>query len=435
MKNRIYIAFIFLLTAFAVSCDDHEMDEFTGPYRINLAGPEHVAPGDEEEYTIGDISNPESYTWTVTGPATITSGTSGNTVTLEFTEVGDVTLVVTNGRDTREYNITVENVEPAVTTTYNERSLYRGGVMDTVSLVLRNGVSDTVFFNFATPLAKDPELLMNEDISDFMSGSLGDLIKVDAQNYYAIYTAGEGNGTPRAMFRNIIATPTFGSDTLDSVMVQLYRVDNVLPVADVSYSEDLVNDSTVVTVTVNFSEEVTFSDRADSALYVTFSGAGVEAQRDTLVQSADDPLVYTYEYTVNGEGNGEVDVELDNIMDLAGHPLTLVNYESDLIVDNETPEVLLGNATAGDGAAVIIFSSDEAGTGMYLILESDDEAPEDAEAFMEMQGVASGSLNLNAVTPARTSVGLAAGEYVVYYMAQDRAGNYSDITSSTLVID
>ncbi|AHM62439.1 hypothetical protein D770_20950 [Flammeovirgaceae bacterium 311] len=424
MKNRIYIAFIFLLTAFAVSCEDYEMDEFTGPYRLNLAGPEHVAPGDEEEYTIGDIANPESYNWTVTGPATITSGTTGNTVTVAFQEqVGDVTLSVTNGRDSRDYHITVENVEPAVSTSYNPAGY--GALM--------SGASDTVFFSFDAPLAKDPDLLMNEDISEFMSGSLGELIKVDAQNYYAIYTAGEGNGTPQAMFRNIIAASTYGSDTLDSVMVQLYRVDNIAPVADVSYSEQLVNDSTVVTVTVTFSEAVTFANRADSALYVTFSGAGVETERDTLVQSSDDPLVYTYEYTVNGEGNGTVDVEFENIMDQAGNPLTIVNYESELMVDNFRP-VVLGTAMANGSSAIISISANEAATGMYLILDSEEDAPEDAEAFMEMSGVASGSLELNAITPKRTTVGLTSGEYVVYFLAQDRAGNYSTIQDTSLTI-
>jgi hypothetical protein len=427
MKNRIYIAFIFLLTAFAVSCEDYEMDEFTGPYRLSLAGPESVAPGDVEEYTIGDIDNPESYNWTVTGPATITSGTTGNTVTVAFQEqVGDVTLSVTNGRDSRDYHITVENVEPEVSTSYNPAGY--GALM--------GGASDTVFFSFAAPLARDPELLMNEDISEFMSGTLGDLIKVDAQNYYAIYTAGEGNGTPEAMFRNIIAASTYGSDTLDSVMVQLYRVDNVAPVADVSYSEQVVNDSTVVTVTVTFSEAVTFADRTepDSALYVTFSGAGVEAQRDTLVQSEDDPLVYTYEYTVNGEGNGMVDVDFENIMDLAGHPLTIVNYESGLMVDNFMP-VVSGTATDQGSSALISISANEAGTGMYLVLKSSEAAPEDAEAFMEMSGVASGSLNLSAIVASKTTVGLPSGSYKVYYMAQDRAGNYSNITSSMLTIN
>lgn len=427
MKNKFNILLL-LLGVLVSACDDDDA-VFTGPSNLIVAGTHGVTPGDVEEYTLRDINNPESYTWAIEGPAEIVGSATGSSVTVEFQSVGDVILTVTNGEDNGKVVIGVNNVEPAVTTTLNGTG------------ILREGVVDTVFFEFDSPLSKDPTISMVVDSSEFnggdpiISGSLGELIKVDAQNYYAIYTAGTEEGISEGFLPQLIATEIYGADTIDSVYVQLYEVDNTDPITDLSYSQNKANDSTEVTITATFSEPITYANPEDSAIYISFSGGGVAAATDTL-QPTDDPLVYTYQYKVNGEGSGAVNVDISNAADLAGNPLAVINNAGELVIDNMAPVLILGNATDdGDYATIQIVSAEKA-TGMYLVLEAGETAPANTEEFMDSEAnVASGSLELEANNGKKAIEILPSGSYEVYFLLQDEAGNYTGITSDSLIMD
>lgn len=428
MKNKINI--ILLLLAVSIFACEEDEQVFSGPSDLIVSGTHGVEPGDLEEYSLGDILNPESYTWQVEGPAEFVGDASGGKISLDFTKVGDVILTVSNGRDSGKVRISVENVEPEVTTTLNGEG------------VLRSGMSDTVFFKFDADLLQDPTITIATDSSAFsadgeafVSGALGDLKKVDDRNYYIIYTAGDGNGTPEGYIPEIFASEIYGADTLDSVYVQLYRVDNIDPIADLSYSKNRVNDSTEVTVTATFSEPITYANPEDSAIYISFSGAGVEVASDTL-KATSNPLVYTYDYIVNGEGSGKVNIDISNAVDLAGNALAAINNERELVIDNLTPVLILGNASDDGNFATIQMVSSEKATGWYLILKDGEDAPTTPEEFMELEAfVASGTLELMANDGKKVLELLDSGSYDVYFMVQDEAGNYADITAVDLVMD
>lgn len=408
-----------LITAVLFTACGDDDSTFNGPFRLNIAGPSEVRPESTEEYTIGDFTNPGSYTWTVSGPATINGSASGNTISVTFGEVGDVVITVTNGTDNGTYAVEVAETEPTV-----EVELRGTGV-------LRNGEKDTVFFNFNAPIVGTPTFAMNTTDSTqfnggnpFVSGSLSSLEMYDDQAdvYYAVYTAGTGNGTPEALFQDIKSTTTYGEVNIDSAFVQLYRVDNIAPIADISYSDDHVSDSTVVTVTVTFTEAVMFDytqATVDSAIYVSFDGAGVLSETDTL-QPTEDPNVFTYEYTVNGEGDGVVDVTLSNVVDLAGHQVALVNNSS-FTVDNTNPVILTKSAVdVGDYVELAITAS-ESGTASYMMVADGEDAPETDEDFGG--GLYSGTISANS----STELAIASGEYDVYFIVADKAGNVSAI--------
>jgi hypothetical protein len=196
-----------------------------------------------------------------------------------------------------------------------------------------------------------------------------------------------------------------------------------------------VNDSTEVTITATFSEPINYANLEDSAIYISFSGAGVEAASDTL-QPTSDPLVYTYQYIVNGEGSGTVDIDISNATDLAGNPLAVVNNASELKIDNMAPVLLIVIASDDGDYATIQVVSNEDGNGMYLILEGGDDAPTTTEEFMDIEeSVASGSVELMANNGKKVIEILETGNYDVYFLAQDVAGNYSQISSANLVMD
>ncbi|PRY13667.1 hypothetical protein CLV24_10537 [Pontibacter ummariensis] len=425
MKNNISLLLLSLFAVFFFTACEDDDDPFTGPYRVSILGPDTVAPESTEQFTIGNFLNPESYTWTVVdGPAEIVGSNTGATVDVRFTSVGDVTLSVTNGQETGTTTVEVENVAPAVTGSLNDTG------------VLASGMSDTVFFEFDAPVAEigsfgfntEDSTAFNEGGTPFVSGAIGDLVQVNDQLYYAVYTAGAGNGTSEVRFTDVVSTGTFGADTVETAYVQLYRVDNIAPVADLAYSTEVASEGSMVMVTTTFSEEVMSADPADSVLFIT-----VDGERDTLM-ATDDPLVYTYEYEV-GEGDGPIEVGLENVVDLAGNELAGVNNATELVLDNTGP-VVTGTATdAGSGASIAIGSS-EAGTAMYLVLNDGAAAPTNAEEFMDTQGVASRSVQISAGGGVRTvTQALAAGDYDVYFLARDEAGNFSAIETADLLMD
>lgn len=426
MKNHIYIIAMFL-ACLTLACDD-KTEEFKGPYSLVVTGSTTVAPGASETYRLAPYAKPETYTWTVAGPAQIVGATTGLVVKVKFMSVGKVTLTVTNGVDKEIIPITVEEVEPVATVTLNG------------SGVLKDNAKDTVFLSFPAPLVANPTIAMltsttpSEFIDDalaFQSGTLGPIVKIDASNYYAIYTAGTGNGTPEAIIKGMTSTSDFGSVTVDTTYIQLYRVDNVAPIANLSYSTTKVNDGTVVTVTATFSEPVTFKSSLDSAILISFSGAGVAAETDTL-QPTDNPLVYTYDYTVNGSGNGTITATLSNIVDLGRNDLATTINTTSLVVDNITPTVT-GLATDGGDFASLKITSTESGTTWYVIQKDGDPAPSGVGDFSG--GVASGSAPVDAATQITLASILASGTYDVYFISQDETGNYSSITTVPLVMN
>ncbi|MBL6449781.1 hypothetical protein JMN32_25950 [Fulvivirga sp. 29W222] len=430
MKNKLSIFILSLITAVLFTACGDDDSTFNGPFRLNIAGSSEVRPESTHEYTIGDFTSADSYTWTVSGPATVSGSATGNTVSITFGEVGDVVITVTNGTDTGTFGVEVANTEPTVSVSYNG-----GGT-------LRTGEADTVFFEFDAPLALDPSFAMNTTDSTqfnggtpFVSGSLGPLVKVDADSYYAIYTAGDGNGTSEALFQDIKSTATYGDVNIDSAFVKLYRVDNIAPVATIDYSPALAMDSTVITVTVTFSELVMAANPAvDSSLLISFANAGVATETDTLI-ATEDPLVYTYQYTLNGEGNGQVEVIVSNIADLAGNTSEISSYE--LVADNTAPGIdwyideFTGYAEVG--FILLGMGPAEAGTGYYAVFPSGAAAPASLEEFEN--GVVSGTKQINAGTYVIYNVPLEAGNYNIYFIGEDLAGNMSPISSDSFTVN
>ncbi|MTI20933.1 hypothetical protein E1176_07860 [Fulvivirga sp. RKSG066] len=402
------------------SCQEEEGNviDYTPGNALMISGPKSVEVGESKEYYLNMNIKADDYDWSIGSGATISENAANDAyVTVTFDAAGEYTLIVTKGDASGELKINVET-QPAVTVSYNGTG------------VLRNGVSDTVFFNFTTPLSGLPDFEVNTDSSGFYpgklaftSGTLGPLVEVDADSAYAIYTAGNGNGIPEALFQDITSNETFGSINVDSAFVQLYRVDNIAPIVDLSYSSLYANDSTVLKVTATFSEEVMPDNPTDTTLLIAFEGAGVEAETDTLV-ATEDPLVYTFDYTVNGDSTGTLNVSLENVVDLAGNEPGLVRNASAVTIDNDNPTLSFADAVdQGNGLVSISMSSDEVGTGYYLILADGADAPTKATEF-------DGDMTMS-VSPSLSTktINVAQGDYDVYYIVEDRAGNFGTIST------
>ncbi|WP_162428528.1 Ig-like domain-containing protein [Pontibacter pudoricolor] len=425
MRNKLSILLLSLFTVIMFSGCEDELESFDGPYQITIRGAASALPETTKTYSLGNIQNPENYTWTVEGPAQIVGATTGATVTVKFVSAGDVRINVTNGVDKGLKTVSAIEATADVTAKLTDTG------------VLRSGQSDTVFFNFAVPVEGMPtlELLDSDEETDFnkgepfLSGSIGELKKIDATHFFAIYTAGEGNGTPEAKLSNIKSTAAFGSKVIETEYVQLYRVDNIAPVANISYSTESVKTGSPVTITVTFSEPVMNADPKNKKLFMNLNGTGTSETVE--LKPTSNNRVYTYEFTPKTTSDGVITVSLNDIVDLAGNSLNGVNNATALSVDNVNP-VVTGTAVDAGNYASITLSSTEAGTVSYVILKTGSTAPT-AATFASTTGVAKGSVEITSANQQKIiAQDLAKGEYVVYFMAADKAGNTSAITSDAL---
>ena len=424
MKNKISIILLSLLTVFAFTACEEDQEIFDGPYRLTLGGPRSGLAGGTATYTLGDIQNPDSYTWTISDPsvAQFVGAGSGATVVVEFLSVGDFELSVTNGTDFRDISVEVEPIEPTPTVALDTA---------TSGIALSGGESGMVFLHFAGPVESIGSIEVTEDPTQFnegepfVSGSISDLQRIDENTFSAVYTAGEGNGTPEAAIYGITGTDASGGVTIDTAYVQLYRVDNEAPTADLTYSQNRARAGSDVTVTATFSEEV----MGERMISLTQNGVTETA----ALEATDDPLVYTYTYTAR-EGEGTVNVELTETTDFAGNEVAAVTNANRLVIDNTAP-VVEGVATDNGNVATIGVFSTEAGTARYLVLEEGDAAPASVEEFMANEGGVAGALSVVGNRFEYTDVILSSGLYDVYFLAEDEAGNFSDIASTVLVMD
>lgn len=437
-----------LLAIFAIACSEDDAN-FNGPYRLNIVGSGEVRPETSgEEYTIGDFTNPGDYTWSVDGPASIAGSATGNTIIVDFQGVGNVTISVTNGSDANgSMTVVVADTEPTVTAILNGTG------------VLRSGQTDTVFFEFDTPIEGMPTFAVNTDSSGFVndvafqSGTLGAL-QNDNGTFYAIYTAGDGDGTPEALFQDITSTSTYGSVNIDSAFVQLYRVDNIAPSADFEYSTRVVNDSSEVTFTVTFNEDVMAANPAmDSSLLISFYNGGPETgitpETDTL-EATEDPHVFTYTYTVYTEdgsaigpatGNGTLMVEITNVADLAGNAPNAI-ISSDVVIDNTPPDTDW-YADAYNGyveIGYVMFDPNfnpESGNVYYAIYPSGSltDPPTAEDVIDPTDAVEMGMREITDNTYTTWNVSLPAGDYDLYLIGKDPAGNWSDIISDSFTVN
>ena len=421
-----------------VSCGDD--DEFSGPYLMLIDGPTSVVPTEVESYAIlfEGYNNGDNASWTISGPGTIEGSATGEAITVSFQDEGEVTLNVSDGVNSGILVISVGSGDGEVTA-----DLENEGVIG--ESVLSSGQSDTVYLYFrgAVTSAIDVALLedtdssyFNEDKLAFSSGSLGDLTKVNDKTFYAIYTAGDGNGTPEALITGLSGSAAYASD---SAYFELFVVDNKAPEATFEYSDDHVADSTEVKITVTFSEPIMFANPSDTLYYISFNGGGVMSQTDTLM-ATDDELVYTFTYVTNGDSDGEIDIDLLNVVDYADNAPELIN--NTILADNTAPtlvfdddlltidNIVVTENISEDGNAAIEFAgTDETVVVYYSVTDEELDTPSAEDIIGE--GLISGSFEADEIysTTHRFAFTEEAGEYYVYVVLMDKSGLYSSVES------
>ena len=292
-----------------VSCQEEDDDRAFVPYRVAIGGPDKVAPGEAVIYYT-DAYGDETFTWGVPEGATLLDGAGTDSISVSFEagSSGDVTIQA-RGLDGRKF-VEVESAAPAATV-----------ALDTNTVALTQGASDTLFIEFDTDIATDPEvrLMPNDEVS---GGTISPLVKVDEDTYQVIYTAGTGNGTEKISVDNAVSTAFYGSLEMDTVVTfNLYEVDNTPATGRLLASGTPVYDSgSVVTLSAVFSEPLSTQD----SVQISITGL-TEAYVTDATMATEDGMTWTYDFQSDGEINELVTVSVSNVpTDPAGNPTEAV---------------------------------------------------------------------------------------------------------------
>lgn len=400
------------------SCND---DDASDPASYAIFGDREVSPLTTGTYTLHVSGVDATWTSSDTDVMTITS-TDASTAVVSFLKSGTVRLTATDGVRVGVVDITVDDGGTDVTVTYAGTGS------------LKSGASDTVFFTFPAALTEVPSLIMNEDTSGFTSGGVAafvssgsSLTSLSSYNgsdevFYAIYTAGSGDGQPEGLIESITLTDTYGGVTAENIYVELPVVDNTVPYAQIAFSQEVANDSTSVTITVTFSENVIpdYSYSPDSLIYINLSGGGVLDSTYSLTATSD-AKVWTLSYMTNGGGDGTLTASVDesSVTDYAGNEAYVPSATME--IDNTAPDP----ATAGE------FSVEVTGSVVEVTLSGDDTV----QWLYQTSGTDAPEVSdFDDASSEDDIFSLDEGTYDFYYIATDEAGNVSAVESVTGVV-
>ncbi|MEO9967272.1 MAG: hypothetical protein ABJF11_15845 [Reichenbachiella sp.] len=388
-----------LLLFIVVACDDDEgsntIDEV-----LYIDGPASVAPASTVTFTAAEAGG--DVTWTVTGDATV-SASSDLTADITFGAVGTATVSASGSGLTGTRTISIDGVAAEIS-----------GVTFTTASKINDGGTDVVTMTFAGPLASVPTVALT---GDFTAGTISELTEVAGSNmtqFEATVTGGSGNGQLNVAITGVTLTADYGGATAD-LEAAIHEVDNVAPFGALTLSTTDVNSGTAITFTMTLNEGA----RANGdAMIVDLTGAGTESTPiEVSLVASEDPAVWTGSYTIAGTDEGTLTAVLDaaTVVDMAGNAPTELEVNGSVNVDNTAPSPTL--TAAEDPAASRLVKITPSGDAvLWIWLAGNSQFVPESTADFEGEGQGTGKF---VASP---------GEYKLYYMEVDAAGNASAIS-------
>ena len=320
MKNILNISLLSLVVVFLSSCyDDKTNDSFA---RLYVSGPTGGAPLDKGTYSLGATEG--SITWSIdnTDVASISS-TSGTDAEVSYNKSGDFRITATVGDMSGWLDVTVSATSAGVSVEYDADG------------ALRADSTGTMTFVFDAPLSAAPKFHLDSTTIKSMVDSIGTLTKEAEDEYSLFMRGGTGDGTAHGLLLDVAVTEVYGSDVADTLVVELFRVDNTRPLMTENDGPETqwVKIGDVVTESVTYNEAMrpAMTDDADTALWIVYEyiaklSGGDEVMRDTIAAETEDGLTWTVTYTIPdsiAEGFGVVYNPFGGIvgdlLDLAGN--------------------------------------------------------------------------------------------------------------------
>lgn len=388
-----------LLLVFVVACDDDDGLNTIGDV-LYIDGPSSVSPESTVTFTASEAGG--TINWTVSGNATL-GATTDLTAEVTFGAVGSATVSASGNGLSGTRDITVVGIGAEIS-----------GVAFETASTINDGGTDMVTFTFAAPLASVPDVALT---GDFTNGSISTLSEVDGSNmtqFEATVTGGTGNGQLNVALTGVTVTADYGGASAD-LTAAIHVVDNVAPIGALTISASDANSGTELTFTMTLNEGA----RANGDnMIVDLTGAGTESTPiEVMLAASEDPAVWTGTYTVAGTDEGTLTAVLDatTVVDMAGNSPTELETNGAVTIDNTAPSPTL-TASEDPTSTRLVKINPSSEDVLWIWLAGNSQfVPESAADF---DGEGQGTSKFVS----------APGEYKLYYMEVDAAGNASSIS-------
>ena len=258
-----------------------------------------------------------------------------------------------------------------------KKAVYRENTLDTVLMVFNKRVT--------APVVKEARILTDDtvdvtgvtELPAALLGLLNTALKLkgdDAykakQVWYFLLTARSNEYTPSYVINAATAVAEDGGGAFKTKSFELGRVDNVGPIASYSFNKSHVKRNDKFTLTVNFSEEIQFTD---SIPVVRLINVLDNSALDTVFLSKANATEGRYEFTHDMDFEGDVKIALDSVKDLAGNPMQDLFVREDVIVYDTTlptitpAQIVIQQDTNLVNVVNISLSASESATISYVI--------------------------------------------------------------------
>ncbi|WP_456457656.1 hypothetical protein [Reichenbachiella sp.] len=412
-----------LLLFITVACEDDESGQNNVGDVLYIDGPSGVTPMSTQTFTASEAGG--SVSWSVTGNATLGT-TDGLTAEVTFGAVGTATVNASGNGLEGARAITINGVEAAL--------LEEGGVAFSNASV-NNGGSETVTLTFAGPLASAPTLAFEGDFTaGTITSNFAEVSGSGMTKFIATITGGTGNGQLQGRMLNVTAAADYGGGVTDTLRVNLHAVDNVKPLAKFENADGVtvVNKGGSVKFMVSASEAIrAVKDSMKLALDYDAGSAGA----DTLLllsQSEDDASVWYTTWTNTADGDGSFTATLDQstVIDIASNDALWDPATSmfNVAVDNTAPTAFTLTATENDPVdeprvVDVVTVAEEVGSTVHWIwLPYNSQFTPESPADFDGEGAGT------------TKFVASAGNYKLFYLEVDAAGNYDVNEDGTAAI-
>lgn len=459
-----------LLLFITVACEDDESGQNSVGDVLYIDGPAGVSPNSTHEFYHGDFASDVS--WSATGEASLTDAAGieayitaksnaliesgdlesgekwvlpSNGVLIDFNATGTGTVSASGSGLEGVRTITINGVEIGLEVGYkNSSSIKEDGV-------------DDITLSFSAPLAAIPELVLNGAVAGdtsvinivdnmgqapYYKGTLTSLSEVEGSNmmkFIATYTAtgaSETSGQLEAYVNNVEVAADYGGATAERMYILGHTVDNVKPLAKFENPDEVtvVNKGGSVKFMVSASEAIkAVMDSMKLALDYDAGSAGA----DTLLllsQSEDDASVWYTNWTNTADGDGSFTATLDQstVIDLASNDALWDPTTSmfNVTVDNTAPTAFTLTATEDDAVneprvinVVVDPGVGEVETTVHWIwLPYNSQFTPESPADFDGEGADN------------TKFVADAGNFKLFYLAVDAAGNYAVNEDGTAAI-
>lgn len=368
------------------------------------------------DYTVqvGDSSDDLAY------QATNSLSLNGGTIIDQAGNGADLTLPTPGGANSLSgsKDLVIDTQPPQAALTYSDTLASQGDTV-TVTATLNEAALDTPLITIRYTLITQPADVRMSPTADSLTWT-----------YQAIIPSGnDGTVTVEITADDLAGNALTAANTTGATDL---TVDNTVPGYVLTYSDSLVRQSDVVTITATFEESV----KPTPAIEIDFAGTGADTSGAAMNMGATDSVwIYVVDIPDSNDGFATVTVTALDLVDIEAVPIS--GDVNTLKVDNTPPVITPTSPDSGDyvRTTAVAYTLGETIPSGQAIWTWESGAPDGASPHIK--ALVGAELNAGPYTGVLTNAPtlVQAAAYTVEFVVVDEVGNADTVAISTVTYD